>query len=353
MRYYEQSKLFQVLLSAARSGNLKPDAELLAAYKKERFQQAVKALRSRNIFLYTEGSRLSVSLNSINTIYTQPAGARMIILAYANNLRYGMTAQPAGALAYPQTHRIRIVGQQERAIVRDLIPSQAGISCEPRWTVTPLTVPVIIERQEQIAIDLGYDTAASASVLIPPQAFIFFAVKVIDKLTPQDYEVIDDLQRYINNVDYQRGIFLNCESAPNANQIVFSTALAGGTAKCTTRPANRPLLISAIGTSLRASKFTITDSSDGHSFSLNQPMQSSALNMPDFESIMAAVPPFDVAPSSAPIFTEYWQLAVPHLLRSGAQLQAEIVNGGDKGAGAGTVIDMQSNNVLLFQGITV
>lgn len=351
MRYYHQNKLFQVLLSAAQSATLTPDSALLTAYKDERLAQAVKALRTRNVFLYTEGSRLSVDLNSIVTIYTQPAGARLLIVAYSNNLRYGDTDQPTAALAtsYPEMHRIRIVGEHERAIVEDLVPSQAGISCEPRWTITPLTVPVIIERQEQIAVDLGYDTAAGSNAdAILPQAFIFFALKVNDKLTPQDYDVINDLQRYIANVDYQRGIFLNCESQPGPG-VVFSSAIAGGTATCITRPANLPLLITAIGTSLRASRLTITDSADGHSFSLNRPMQSSALNMPDFENI--GVPP--VAPTSAPVFTEYWQLPFPHLLRSGAQLSADIVNGGDAGAGKGSVIDTQRNNILMFQGLTV
>jgi hypothetical protein len=350
---YNQSQLFEVLLDAAVRPGYKADPALLAKYRKTRLDHAIRALKTRNLFIYTEGSRPTIDLNSTATIYTQPVGHRMMLIGYADNMRYGLISDaPSGGpvdKVWPQETRVRIVGGKERALCDDFTPSQAGVSGEPRYTSTILTVPEIIEPNEQFAVDLGYDTAMAAVTEIEAQAFVFFCLKVKDKLTQEDEQTIDEVKRYILNNDYQKGQYFNCVSL-GQQSVHFSSAAAGGTASCDTRTVTAPNLITGIGTSLAASKVKITDTGDGSSFSLDKFTQVSALNMPDFEDQGAT----DLgAPVSAPIFTNYHQFPVPHLLRPGSQLHVDVVNGGDAGAGAGSVVDPQDGQVIMFQGITV
>jgi len=334
---------------------LRPNPALLASYKAKRLARAVKALRSKNIFLFTEGSRTSVNVNDITTIYTQPVGARLMVVGYSDNFRYGATQQEDGAgvpikVIFPQMHRVRIVGgKAPRALSDDLVMAQAGASGQPRYTSTLLPCPFILEADEQIAVDLAYDTAMSEPTNIPTQAFIFFCVRVKDQLSSEDYLIIEDIKTYTRDHDYQRGIFLNCVS-PSQEDIEFSTALAGGIATCETRPANGPLLITGVGTTLLASKLTITDTGNGHSFSLNRAMRSSALNMPDGADPSGAIQQADAA--TAYPWTYYYQFPAAHLLKPGALLHCDIVNGGTDASGNATV-DAQTGNILLFQGITV
>jgi hypothetical protein len=375
MRFYKQTDLFEVLISAAGSPGLCPDAGLLASYKQNRLARAERALRSRNIFLYTEGTRTSTALNAVTTIYTQPAGERMLLLGYSDNLRYGSTIQPLGVNAaaadrdFPQVHSVRIVGREGRALTEDFIPAQAGISGQPRFTSVLLTVPIILEANEQIAVDLGYDSASATPATIPPQAFVFFCLKVKERLTPEDYETMADIQRYIAANDFQKGLYFNCatQSPPSGSagwfandEIVFDTQVAGGVAVAETRPVTNPTLIVGIGTNLGASRVTITDTADGYSFSLNQLMQVSAINLPNYENVAPAAAS-TIAPAGAPLWTQYLQLPMPHLLRSGAKLRVEAINGSSNGTI--TAIDPTAwafafgthgvNRVLYFQAVSV
>lgn len=370
MKAYHQSDLLEVLISMARNPALVADAQLQAAYNEKRCVRALKSLRSRNIFLYTEGTRTSTDLNNTNTIYTQPAGERLLVLGYSDNFRYGAvtTETAAGpnptALTLLQTHRVRVVGGNERTLIDDFVPAQAGVSGQPRYTNAQLVAPTILEPNEQIAIDLGYDPAGGAAPAdIPPQAFIIFCLRVKDKLSALDQETFADVQRFINAEPVQRSLFLNCftndpsvgaGAAFNAGYQV--TGLDGGSAagqlvSCFTPPVNVPVLITGIGSNLEASKLTISDLSDGSSFSLNRPMQSSALNLPGYENST------DLTTAGAPVvgpnWTSYYALPMPHLLKRGAQLRADIVNGGDAGAGPGTITEQQVITQLVFQAITV
>lgn len=352
MKFYHQSDLFQVLVSAALTRSLTPDPALLASYKAKRLARAVKALRSRNVFMYTEGTRTSTALNDISTIYTKPAGNRMMLLGYSDNFRYGFTDQPTTVAAqqtqYPYTHRVRVVGNDGRGVAADMITAQAGVSGQPCYTSVLLPCPLLIEPGQQVAVDLGYDTASGLTLdSIPPQAFVFFCLKVKDKLTQLDYETLDAIKRQIENNNYQQGIYLNCASE-NASTVVFDSAVAGGAASCETRPANAPLLITGFGTTLGASKLKITDISDDYSFSRDAFVQSSALNMPDFEG--ASNPA--VAPAGAPRWTKYFELPSPHLLKPGAAMHVDVVNGGDIGSGTDSV-DLQDQNSITFQAVTV
>lgn len=336
-----------MLLSAASRLDLQPDQATLEAYHKKRLARAVKALRSRNVFLYTEGVRTSLNPNDITTIYTQPAGVRMLVMGYSDNFRFGNTNQPAtGAFSetYPEMHRARIVGQDGHALSEDFLAAQSGSSGQPRYTSTLLPVPVLIEADQQIAVDLGYDSAAAARTgEIPTQAFCFFCVKVKDRLTSDDLDTVREIETYIANNRYQRGIYLNCVS-PGLEAVHFSTAAINGIANCLTRPANRPLLITGIGSSLGCSKLVITDTADDYSFTLNKPAQSSALMMPNFEDV--GIP--RSAPCAAPCHTHYFEFPIPHLLKSGAQLAVQAVNNA-----AGADIDTQDGNLIIFQGVTV
>lgn len=319
----------------------------------------MKALRSRNIFLYTEGLRTSVNLNNANTIYTQPAGVRLLVCGYSDNFRYGAVSTATAAGANPseiillQEHRVRIVGGgHDRILVQDFVPAQAGVSGQPRYTSPQLIAPTILEADEQIAIDLGYDAAGSPEpTAIPPQAFIIFCLKVKDKLTAQDEEVIADIQKYIKTHSVQRNMFLNCSLLGSNFVGLTSASAAGAKVVCETPPVNEPVLITGIGSTLQASRLIITDTGDGASFSLNRAMQSSALNSPNYEG--SAVLQTAGAPVVGPIWQSYFQLPMPHLLRRGAQLRAEIVNGGDAGGGVGTITEQGIINQLIFQGVTV
>ncbi len=380
MKAYNQSQLFEVLVSAARDRvRYCAEASLLQRYKKNRYLQAAQALRTRSVWLYTEGSRFSTVLTSQLTIYTQPAGVRLLLAGYSNNLRYGRTSQPinnAGAglvstLAFPQFHRVRIIGPRgERALVDDLVPSQSGISGEACYTQTALTTPEIIEPDEQIAVDLGYDTAGTAPAYVLPEAFTFFCLSVKDKLTPRDEEVLQEVKDYITANDFQRGVYLNCGStaAPNAASgtyfieglVIFDSGVAGGKAIAITRPMSDPLLITGIGTTLNASKIKIIDTLDGYSFSLDKYAQSSAICLPDFESIVPTAPAVNtgVAPDAGPTWTSYHQFAMPYLLRRGASLRADAINGGTGSivGASNTNIDLvggDSKPVIYFQGMTV
>src|SRR5262245_10893074 len=142
MKFYDQSDLFWVLASALRDPNLTPDDCLLCRYKEKRNARAVKALRSRNLFLYTAGTRTGTDLHTINTSYTQAAGEPLIIVGYADNLRYGATSQvdpglgTAIKVTFPQMHRIRIVGQKNNAhdaLSDDLLTAQMA-SGQPGYT---------------------------------------------------------------------------------------------------------------------------------------------------------------------------------------------------------------------------
>jgi hypothetical protein len=353
MQFYNQSELFQVLLSASLRPGYTPDPVLATKYNKNRLDRATQALKTKNLFLYTEGTRPGTQLNSVTTIYTQPAGTRLLLIGYADNFRYGkISARAAGGptdLVWPQEHRVRIVGKNPRALVHDFVPSQAGVSGEPRYTSPWLTVPEVLEPDEQLAVDLGYDTAAVAPTVVEAQAFVFFCLKVKDKLTLQDLAAVEDIKRAILAKPFQEGIYLNCVSL-GLQAVHFTTNAAGGTASCDTRPVTAPMLVTAIGTNLCASKLKITDVYEGYSFSLDKFMQSSSINMPDFEDQAST----DLgAPVSAPIFTNYWQLPMPHLLRSGSQLHCDVINGGDAGAGAGTVVDPQDGQIIMFQAVTV
>lgn len=332
-----------------------PDLNLLRRYKESRIRAVAKALRSKNIFLYTEGTRPSVNLNDMTTIYTQPVGVRLLVVGYSDNFRYGATEQRNAVPAqvqvnFPQMHRVRVVGREEKNLSDEFVMAQAGVSGQPRYTSDRLTVPFILEPNEQIAVDLGYDTAMAAPTVIPAQSFIFFCVKVKERLTPEDERAFDDAKRYIQNHDFQRGIFLNSVSL-GRNDLLFSTALAGGVANCQTRPANGPLLITGIGTTLAASQITITDSSDGHSFSLNRRMRVTALNMARGERV-GGVRPVPGVPESAPIWCAYFDFPVAHLLKPGASLKCEAVNGGTDAQGIAR-LDTQTGSIIMFQGCTV
>lgn len=358
MHAYSQTRLLEVLISQANRPGFKADPALQAAYNKQRFNQAMRSLRSRNIFLYTEGSRPSTNLNSTNTIYTQPAGVCLLVLGYSDNLRYGAvnSATLAGPnpaeIILPQMHRVRIVGPMQSVLVEDLVPAQAGVSGQPRYTQTRFVSPVILEADQQFAIDLAYDTAeAAAAATILPQAFVFFCLKVKDKLTSQDCALVAEIQAFIRNHDFQIANNFNCAAIDSAVTGIDIGTSAGARVFCQTQPANAPTLITGIGMTLSAVKLKITDTIDGSSFSLDRFMQSSALNMPPYEN-SAQLQTYG-APVVAPIWTGYYQLPVPHLLVQGAQLQAEIVNGGDAGAGANSITDQNTFTQLVFQGITV
>lgn len=352
MKFYNQSELFNLLISAAERPGYTPDPDLLAKYRKNRLQAVIKAAKTRNLFIYTEGTRPNVELNSGITIYTQPVGFRLMLIGYSDNFRYGRISNASGSTdkIWPQTHRVRIVSKANpRTLVEDLVPAQAGVSGQPRFTSPILPVPEILEANEQIAIDLGYDTAANAPTAVEPQAFVFFTLRVKDKLTQQDEEMIADCKRAILANDFQKGQYLNCVSL-GQQSVNFTSAAAGGTASCETRTITAPMLITGILTNLVASKVKITDTKDGSSFSLEKFIQVSALNMPDYEDQGAT----DLAaPASAPIYSNCFQLPMPHLLRNGSSLHADIVNGGDHGGGAGGVVDPQTGQVLMFQGISV
>lgn len=355
MKFYNQSDLFWVLVSAARNAALIPDPALLKLYKDSRIRAATKAARSKNIFLYTEGTRVSTNLNDVTTIYTQPAGTRLMVIGYSDNLFYGTRAERdpgAGnqtfSQVFPQMHRVRVVGREGRALSDDFVMAMAGASGQPRFTSVLLPVPFILEPDEQIAIDLGYDTAMSAPTNIPDQAFIIFCVKVKDQLTSLDLEAIAEATAYVGNHDYQRGIFLNCASL-GRDDVSFNTAVAGGVASCETRPANGPLLITGIGTSLNTSRILITDTFDGHSFSLNRPIRSSAICVPD-NAALTTMPP--AVPGGAPIWQQYFEFPAPHLLRAGALLHCDVINGGIDASGTAQVDD-QAGTVIIFQGATV
>jgi len=252
----------------------------------------------------------------------------------------------------PQMHRVRIVGRGDRELIQDFVPAQAGVSGQSRYTGPQLVAPVIIEPDEQIAVDLGYDQAeGTAAATILPQAFIFFCLKIKDKLTAQDEEAAKDIRRAIEAEKVQRRVFYNCVALGNNAIGLDFTSAAGATVNCITSPTNIPVLITGIGTNLQASRLTIIDTYDGSSFSLNRPMQSSALNLPGYENsdLLATAG----APVVGPLWTGYFQLPVPHLLRRGAQLQAQIVNSGDAGAGPGTVTEQGEVTQLVFQGVTV
>lgn len=363
MKFYNQSDLFWTLISAAGNAQLMPDAAMLQRYKEKRLQRAIKALRSKNIFLYTEGTRPSVNLNDLTTIYTQPAGVRLLVVGYSDNFRYGaieaQDAAPAQVqLVFPQTHRVRVVGGEAKALSDDFVMAQSGASGQPRYTSDRLPVPFILEPDQQIAVDLGYDTAMAAPTQIPAQAFTFFCIRVKSQLSPEDYVAIDEIKDYIANHNFQRGVFLNCANADNlagvlsGNTVVFSNAIAGGTATCFTRPANGPILINGIATTLAASRLSISDTADNHSFSLNRLMRSTAINFPEASRFVPVTTNVQGVPTSAPVWCAYWELPIPHLLRPGAQLKAEIINGGTDAQGIARV-DNQGANVLMFQGATV
>lgn len=357
MKSYNQSDLFWLLVSAARNNAQVPDAGLLQRYKEKRIQRAIKSLRSQNIFLYTEGTRPSVNLNDLTTIYTQPAGTRLLVVGYSDNLMYGAARQNIGGnygnVVFPQAHRVRVVGGESKPLSDDLVMAQAGVSGQPRFTSTLLPVPFILEPNEQIAIDLGYDTAMSAPVAIPPQAFTFFCLKIKDQLTPDDLITLEAIKSYIANHDYQRGIFLNCFTQVGQigvnEDVEFSTAIAGGVALCETRPANGPLLITGICTSLLASTVLITDTGTSQSFSLNRAMRFSSLSIPDIVATNA--PPVTVR-AGAPIWAHYFDFPMPHLLKPGAALRCDMVNGGTDALGTAR-LDTQTGNFILFQGVTV
>lgn len=329
---------------------------MLQRYKEKRIQRAIKALRAKNIFLYTEGTRVSVNLNDVTTIYTQATGTRLMVVGYSDNLFFGTRAERDPVVGpgltfsqvFPQMHRVRVVGRDGHVLSEDLVPAMAGASGQPRFTSTLFPVPFILEPDEQVAVDLAYDTAMSAPTNIPEQAFIFFSVKIKDRLTSLDYEAIEEIKYYVANHDFQRGIFLNCASL-GRDDVSFNTALAGGVAVCETRPANGPLLITGIGTSLNTSRLLITDTMDGHSFSLNRPMRSSALCIPD-NAAATTMPP--AVPGGAPIWQQYFEFPAPHLLRPGAALHCEVINGGTDASGTAQVDD-QTGTVIIFQGCTV
>lgn len=349
--------LLDVLISQARSPRFEADAQLQTAYNDKRFVRATKALRSRNIFLYTEGTRTSVNLNNTNTIYTQPTGLRLMVLGYSNNLRYGAATTALNAVVNPsatvflQQHRVRVIGPNgERFIVADFVPGQAGVAGEPRYTEARLTTPFILEPDEQIAIDLGYDAAGSPEPSdIPPEAFIFFCVHVKELLTADDLAVLDDIKRHINNEATQRTCVLNCNVLGEYGVGLAAGSAANARVNPITPPADAPILITGIGTSLGASRLTITDTRSGLSFSLNRLMQSSALNLPGYENTPDAVP-FG-APAVGPNWTAFYTLPMPHLLVRGAQLQADIVNGVSNGASV--ITEKGLINQLAFYGITV
>jgi len=368
MKSYHQSDLFQLLISAALSTDLHPDAQMLAAYKKRRLNTARRALLARNLFLYTSGYRdplLDLSASG-PTVYTQPAGQRLLLLGYANNFRYGATIQnntaavPPGTQQriFPQMHRLRIPGRSEAIFCEDLTAGQSGIAGEPRYTDVRLTAPTIIEPDEQIAIDLGYDPlSGSAPVNVPPEAFIIFALKIKTELSAEDKVIFADCQRYIKNNDFQRGIYLNALSATQ-QPIRFSAPGVGAAATAETRPVSNPVLITAIGTNMGAATIKITDTGDGSSLSLHKPMQSSALNFPNYENLGRT----NIASMGGPCWSNYFRLPFPHLLRSGSQLKVDLVSGGDDGDGAGApnVPELQQGDVLgrpgpvlMFQAITV
>jgi hypothetical protein len=354
MQFYNQSQLFQLLINAAQRPGYTPDPVLQAAYNKTRLENAIRAIKTKNLLIYTEGSRPSVSLNSIFTIYTQPVGKRLILTGYSDNMRYGRisTAATGGPTdkVWPQQHRIRIVGKNPRSLIDDLVPSQAGVSGECRYTSPLLAVPEIIEPDEQIAVDLGYDsTAGTAPTVIEPQAFTFWTLEVKDKLTIDDEAAIADVKRAITAQWYQKAHYLNCVSL-GLQAVHFATAAAGALASCDTQTVTAPMLVTGIGTNLVASKVKITDTNDGRSFSLDKFIQTSSLNMPDFQDQAAR----DLgAPVSAPIFTNFFFFPVPHLLKAGGQLHCDVINGGNAGGGAGSVVDPQDGQVIIFNGISV
>lgn len=360
MQYYRQTELFQLLAETLRDPQLKPNAAALSRYKINRLNQAERSIRSRNILLYTEGYRASVALAAVSTIYTQPVGRPLIVVGYSDNLRYGFAHSAVADKIYPQAHRVRIIGPNgERALCEDFYFSQAGVSGEARYTEPRFTAPLILAANEQFAIDLSYDTAAEDNAVdIPPQAFVFYCVEVKAQLTADDHDLLEECRRSIDSHDYQRQIYLNAGSqeatsivlVPDAAGLVFDSAIAGGVANGKTRPANTPILITGIGTTLGASRIKITDTGTGYSFSLNRPMQSSALNMPDDEETAGA--PIE-APAGAVALWSYVSFPVPHLLKPGAQLLVEAVNGGDAGAGIDSILDDQFGNFLIFQGVTV
>lgn len=350
MQSYRNTELFSTLLSALQSRTLEPSPSLLARFRENRIAQAEKAIRSRNILLYTEGARASTDLQSINTIYTQPVGVPLIVMGYSDNLRYG-NVDSGIAEDWPQAHRVRIVGgSNERMLCEDFYFSQSGVSGESRYTDPRFTVPVLLQSHEQFAIDLEYDPNAAGTNETPSQAFVFHCIEVKSQLSADDLKALDDVKRYVKTHGYQRGIFLNAASASAAKAtqnsggpgLSFATAGVGGVAIGTTRPANGPILITGVGTTLGASTLLITDTFDGYSFSLNRPMQSSGLNMPAQDSAT-----FNTAPVFAPVWKSYYQFPIPHLLRPGAQLTVEAINGNDGD------VDNQTGNFLIFQGVTV
>lgn len=362
MKAYNQTDQFWLCVNAAGNPSLTPDASLLQRFKEKRIARAVKALKGKNIFLFTEGTRTSADLNDITTVYTQPAGVRLLVVGYSDNFFYGMTRQrftdiPIGVnpffgtyvdVNFPQTHRVRIVGRENRDLSDDFLMAQSGASGQPRYTSDRFPAPFILEADEQLAIDLGYDTANAEISAVVAEAFCFFCVKVKDKLTAEDYAAIEEIKYYIATHDYQRGIFLNCATQAR-DDVLFSTAVAGGTASCQTRPANGPLMITGIGTTLFASALRITDTSDGHSFSLNRNMVAGVLNIAD-NAVKDFVPV--ACKGGAPVWTYYFDFPAPHLLRPGALLKCEVVNG-DVDASGNPSVDSQTGNIILFQGLTV
>lgn len=348
MKFYNQSDLFQVLLSAAARDNLRPDAALLKAYKAKRLALAIKCLRSRNVWLYAEGTRTVVDLNNQNTIYTTPTGARMLCLGYADSSRYGRIAQnPApGELFTIFNHRVRIVGGgNERALSQEFIPSEAGVSGEPRFSTPWLTVPEVIEANEQFAIDLGFDTAGPQDPGTYLQAFIFFCLKVKEQLTPQDQETIADIQRHIDFNDFQEGGFLNCTTLGQTN-VVFPTANINEIVSCETRPVSNPTLVLGFGTNLACSRITIIDTGDGSSFSLNNPMRIPALNLPNWEGRLQQGITIATIKSYGSAWTNFFQFPMPHLLRAGASLRCDLINNS-------TTVDPQSGQTIMFQTVSV
>lgn len=354
-----QSLIMDVLISAAQSPNFQADALLQKRYNEQRFMRAVKSLRTRNIFLTTEGAPTSTSLNNLNTLYTQPAGVRLLVLGYSDNFRYGAANTipaavntPPVATNYPHMHRVRIVGPQgERIIVDDLVPAQAGISGQPRYTEPRFTVPIVIEANEQFAVDIGYDPTSSAYATLPPRAFAFFCLRVKEDLTANDQKVVDDLCYHINAYPFQRSVAIDCRKIDSLGVGITSASAAGLTVNAETLPANAPMLITGIGSNLQASKITILDTFDGTSFSLNRSMPSSAFNTPGYEDSQADVAPG--APIVAPLWKAYYTLPMPHLLVRGAQLKAEIVNGGDAGGGTNSIREKALTCQLVFAGVTV
>lgn len=356
-----KNHLLNALVSAALSPTFEADPALQQVYNDQRLVRATKALRARNIFLYTEGTRTSTDPNNVNTIYTQSAGVRLLVLGYSDNMRYGVANVETAAgpnpvsVVFPQMHRVRIVGPQgERVVVDDFVPAQAGVSGQPRYTETRLTVPITLEANEQIAIDLGYDQTMAAFATIPPQAFTFFCVRVKENLASEDMRVLEDVKSYIAAHPFQRSQVINCSQLNSVGTGLNNASAAGLRVNAETFPANAPILITGIGSNLQASRITIIDTRDGTSFSLNRPMQSSALNMPGYEdNASAGTSVMTGAPAEAPLWTGVHYFPMPHLLARGAQLKAEIVNGGDAGGGTNTVTEREFLTQLVFIGVTV